>query len=68
MIREYLGKRPGIHATAWVADDADVIGDVQIGHDSSVWFQTVIRGDVSYVRIGSRTNCTCSRCRSFRVS
>jgi len=56
MIRDYLGKRPLIHASAWVADNADVIGDVELGADSSVWFQTVIRGDVSYVRIGARTN------------
>jgi carbonic anhydrase/acetyltransferase-like protein (isoleucine patch superfamily) len=56
MIRDYLGKRPLVDASAWVADTADVIGDVEIGADSSVWFQTVIRGDVSYVRIGARTN------------
>jgi carbonic anhydrase/acetyltransferase-like protein (isoleucine patch superfamily) len=56
MIREYLGKLPRVHPSAWIADDADVIGDVELGADASVWFQTVIRGDVSYVRIGSRTN------------
>ena len=56
MIRDYLGKRPQVHATAWIADDADVIGDVVIGAEASVWFQTVIRADVSYVRIGARTN------------
>jgi carbonic anhydrase/acetyltransferase-like protein (isoleucine patch superfamily) len=56
MIRHYLTSRPRVDATAWVADNADVIGDVEIGRDSSVWFQTVIRGDVSYVRIGNRTN------------
>jgi carbonic anhydrase/acetyltransferase-like protein (isoleucine patch superfamily) len=56
MIRQYLAARPRIHATAWVADDADVIGDVEVGPGASVWFQTVIRGDVSYVRIGARTN------------
>ena len=56
MIREYLGKTPHVHASAWIADDADVIGDVELGEDASVWFQAVIRGDVSYVRIGARTN------------
>ena len=56
MIREYLGKTPQVDATAWIADNADVIGDVVIGADASVWFQTVIRADVSYVRIGVRTN------------
>jgi carbonic anhydrase/acetyltransferase-like protein (isoleucine patch superfamily) len=56
MIREYLGKLPVLHAGAWVADNADVIGDVELGEDVSVWFQTVIRGDVSYIRIGKRSN------------
>jgi carbonic anhydrase/acetyltransferase-like protein (isoleucine patch superfamily) len=56
VIRDYLDKRPRIHYTAWIADNADVIGDVEIGEDASVWFQTVIRGDVSYVCIGARTN------------
>lgn len=56
MIRNYLANRPEIDPSAWVADNADVIGDVVLGADSSVWFQTVVRGDVSYVRIGVRTN------------
>jgi carbonic anhydrase/acetyltransferase-like protein (isoleucine patch superfamily) len=56
MIRTYRATTPTVHATAWVADSADVIGDVEVGADASIWFQTVIRGDVSYVRIGARTN------------
>ena len=56
MIREYKGNLPDIHPRAWVADDADVIGDVVLAEDASVWFQSVVRGDVSYVRIGARTN------------
>ena len=56
MIREYKGNRPEIHPSAWVADNADVIGDVVIAESASVWFQSVVRGDVSYVRIGARTN------------
>ncbi len=56
MIREFQGKRPMIHDTVFVADTADVIGDVEIGEHSSVWFQTVIRGDVNYIRIGRHTN------------
>jgi carbonic anhydrase/acetyltransferase-like protein (isoleucine patch superfamily) len=56
MIRAFGGKTPRIHETAFIADTADVIGDVEIGADSSVWFQSVIRGDVNYIRIGSRTN------------
>jgi len=56
MLREYLGKSPTVHAEAWVADSADVIGDVVIAADASVWYQSVVRGDVSHVRIGARTN------------
>jgi len=40
----------------WVAPGAVVIGDVEIGSDSSVWFGTVVRGDVHSIRIGARTN------------
>ena len=56
MIKDYLGKLPSIHTAAWVADDAVVIGDVEIAEDASIWFQTVVRGDVSHIRIGRRTN------------
>lgn len=47
---------PKIHETAFVAPSADIIGDVEIGPQSSVWFQVVIRGDVNTIRIGKRTN------------
>ena len=47
---------PKIHETAFVTDDAIVIGDVEIGEDASVWFGSVLRGDVNYIRIGARTN------------
>jgi carbonic anhydrase/acetyltransferase-like protein (isoleucine patch superfamily) len=47
---------PKIHETAFIAPSADIIGDVEIGADSSVWFQVVIRGDVHSIRIGTRTN------------
>jgi carbonic anhydrase/acetyltransferase-like protein (isoleucine patch superfamily) len=56
MIRAFGGKTPRVHETAFIADTADVIGDVEIGAESSVWFQSVIRGDVNYIRIGRRTN------------
>ena len=56
MIRAFQGKLPRIHETAFVAETADVIGDVEIGEHSSVWFQTVIRGDVNSIRIGHHTN------------
>lgn len=56
MIRSFNDKAPVIHPSAFVADDAVVIGDVEIGEDASVWFGSVIRGDVNYIRIGARTN------------
>ncbi len=56
MIRTFRGKRPQIHPTAFVEESAQVVGDVQIGAQSSVWFGAVVRGDVFYIRIGERTN------------
>jgi carbonic anhydrase/acetyltransferase-like protein (isoleucine patch superfamily) len=56
MIRAFQNLEPKIHETAFVADDAMVIGDVEIGAESSVWFGSVLRGDVNYIRIGARTN------------
>jgi carbonic anhydrase/acetyltransferase-like protein (isoleucine patch superfamily) len=48
--------RSGVHATAFVAENAVVIGDVTIGAESSVWFGCVIRGDRSPVVVGARCN------------
>ena len=56
MILPFKGKWPEIHETTFVAPSADIIGDVTIGENSSVWFQVVIRGDVNTIRIGNRTN------------
>ncbi len=56
MIFPYRNFWPKIHETAFVAPSADIIGDVEIGSHSSIWFQTVIRGDVHSIRIGNRTN------------
>ena len=56
MITGYLNTSPKNHSTAFITDDAIVIGDVEIGEDSSVWFGSIIRGDVNYIRIGARTN------------
>ncbi len=47
---------PQIAASTFVADNATVIGDVQIGEDCGIWFNAVIRGDVNYIRIGNNTN------------
>lgn len=56
MIHTFIDKTPDIHSSSWVADSAQVIGDVVIGEESSVWFNAVIRGDVNHIRIGKRTN------------
>ncbi|MBN8585796.1 MAG: gamma carbonic anhydrase family protein [Ignavibacteria bacterium] len=56
MILPYQNKYPKIHESVLVAEGAHIIGDVEIGKDSSIWFNTVVRGDVNYIRIGERTN------------
>src|SRR6266852_4822692 len=56
MIRPFRGIHPQIHPTAFIADSAQVIGDVHVGEQSSIWFGTVARGDMFYIRIGDRTN------------
>ena len=56
MIKPFNDIHPKIDATAFVADDAIIIGDVEIGEDASVWFGSVVRGDVNFIRIGARTN------------
>jgi carbonic anhydrase/acetyltransferase-like protein (isoleucine patch superfamily) len=56
LIRSYRGRMPQIAASAYIAPEAVVIGDVTIGEHASVWPCTVIRGDVNWIRIGARTN------------
>ncbi len=56
MIKPFENSTPRIHQSAFVADDAIVIGDVEIGSEASVWFGSIVRGDVNYIRIGDRTN------------
>ena len=56
LILPYRDKRPVIAADAFVASTACVIGDVEIGARSSLWFTVVVRGDVNDVRIGAGTN------------
>jgi len=56
MLKSYRGVAPEVHETAFVEESAQVIGDVKIGANSSVWFNVVIRGDVNSIRIGERTN------------
>lgn len=56
MIKSFQNLKPRIHETAFIAETAVVIGDVEIGADSSVWYGSIVRGDVNYIRIGARTN------------
>jgi carbonic anhydrase/acetyltransferase-like protein (isoleucine patch superfamily) len=56
MIRSHRGRLPRVDPTAFIDDSAQVIGEVEIGEESSVWMCVVIRGDVNWIRIGRRTN------------
>lgn len=56
MIRSFKGKAPLVADGTYIDESAQVIGDVEIGAESSVWMNVVIRGDVNGIRIGNRTN------------
>ncbi len=56
MIQPYGDAYPKLDRTVFIAQSAVVIGDVTIGEYSSIWFQTVVRGDVNFIRIGNATN------------
>ena len=56
MLRPHRGTLPRVHPSAFIDDSAQVIGDVEIGEESSVWMCVVVRGDVNRVRIGRRSN------------
>ncbi len=55
-ILPYKNIHPKIHDSAFVAPNAAIIGDVEIGEDASVWFGCTLRGDVNDIKIGKRTN------------
>ena len=56
MLRSHRGRMPRVHPSAYIDESAQVIGDVEIGEESSVWMTVVIRGDVHRIRIGRRSN------------
>jgi gamma-carbonic anhydrase len=56
VLRPYKGVFPTIDPTAFVDSSAQVIGDVHLGAESSIWMNVVVRGDVHYIRVGKRTN------------
>jgi carbonic anhydrase/acetyltransferase-like protein (isoleucine patch superfamily) len=55
-LTRYLDAKPVIHPTAFVAPGADIIGDVTLEEESSVWYQAVLRGDINRIVIGPRSN------------
>ena len=55
-ILPYKGILPTIHDTAYIADGVRIIGDVEIGAESSIWFNCVLRGDVNHIRMGRGSN------------
>lgn len=56
MVYQFLKKSPQFDESVFVAPSADIIGDVTIGENSSIWFNSTIRGDVNWIEIGERTN------------
>jgi len=56
VLRSFRDVLPRVHPTAFIDESAQVIGDVEIGEESSVWMGVVVRGDVNRIRIGRRTN------------
>jgi len=56
MILPYQGRSPRIASSAFIAESADIIGDVEIAANASVWYQSVLRGDIEPIRIGENSN------------
>ena len=56
ILRSYGMATPRMAPSSWVAPGAVVVGDVEIGEDSSIWYGAVVRGDVHRIRIGARSN------------
>ena len=56
LIKEYAGRRPRLGARVYLAETAAVIGDVVLGDDVSVWYNSVVRGDCNSIRVGDRVN------------
>lgn len=56
MIRPFGSVHPQIHSSAYVDESAQVIGDVHLGEEASIWCNATVRGDMYYIRIGNRSN------------
>jgi carbonic anhydrase/acetyltransferase-like protein (isoleucine patch superfamily) len=55
-IQKYLGSRPQIHPTAFIANTATVLGAVELGENVSIWFGAVLRGDINRIVVGAGSN------------
>ena len=53
---QFLAKKPTLASSVYISPSANVIGDVRLGEFSSVWYGTVLRGDINYIEIGSHSN------------
>lgn len=62
MVYEFLNRSPQFDDSVFVAPSADIIGDVKIGSNSSVWFNVTIRGDVNWIEIGEKSNIQDNSC------
>ncbi|MBM7613888.1 gamma carbonic anhydrase family protein [Alkaliphilus hydrothermalis] len=56
MIKAFKNKEPNIHESCFIAETADLIGNVTIGANSSIWYKAVLRGDVNQIQVGENTN------------
>jgi carbonic anhydrase/acetyltransferase-like protein (isoleucine patch superfamily) len=56
LLKAYRGVSPQLHRKAFAAETASLIGDIEIGEESSIWYGAVLRGDVGKIRIGARSN------------
>jgi len=56
IIIPHRGVRPTIHNSAFIAETAVLIGDVEVGPNASIWYGVVVRGDVNHISIGANTN------------
>lgn len=56
MLLPYSNRTPRVAVSAFIAPSADLIGDVEVSEDASIWFQTVLRGDIEPIRVGANSN------------
>ena len=56
LIKSILDKTPKIGANCYFAENATIVGDVEMGEECSIWFNTVIRGDVHWIKMGNKVN------------